>query len=125
MTMSATGYGDASVVITFVPRLSRFSLFARVGDFHGWEYLDCHGVSILADGQPVGHGQADHDGSVGDYGVTEIISVELSSAQFQQLASATHSAEFRICNDEFTSSPEQRNAMLQLFNRAHIAGGSL
>ncbi len=75
-----------------------------------WQYLRCHGLSILADGQSLGVIPTEHAGDV-EAGirrarVIERVSASLSLDQLVQLATA-RTVEGRLCNTEFALNPKQ------------------
>lgn len=71
-----------------------------------WRYLKCHELSLLVDDVPIQTSSARHDGDVGNGRVSERISVILSVASVQRIASGK-SVEMRLCNSEFAFSALQ------------------
>ncbi len=87
--------------------------FTRQGDF-GWQYLRCHGVDILADGQRVETGVSEHDGSVlRGRTVLETVTVPLDPAALRQVANSS-SVRVRVCNDAWTLSRELMGGLHQI-----------
>jgi len=78
-------------------------LHFRAESFDSWDYLNCHDVSVLADGQPVVLPPGEWDGTVGTSAsgdrvqVTEYINVELSPANATTIAQADR-VQIRYCN---------------------------
>jgi hypothetical protein len=72
---------------------------------NGWEYLKCHPLVFLIDGQTVDVGETEHDGSVEIGYVTEDVEF---TAPLTLLDAMGHArlVEGKLCNTEFTFTPE-------------------
>lgn len=70
----------------------------------GWQYLKCHHVSLLVDGQPYSAQNAEHDGNVGTGYVSEHISFDVPRALVEDMGRG-RVVEGKICNTEFTFTP--------------------
>lgn len=71
-----------------------------------WQYLNCHSVSMLADGLPFPSAKSKHEGNVGRSQVTEIITVVFSHADVTKLSEAK-TVEFKVCNTESRFSEDE------------------
>ena len=80
-----------------------------------WEYLHCHDVALLVDGQPISV-QASHDGRVGNGYVLEYITFDLPLASFLRLATASK-VEARVCRTELAIGSLQMAALRDLASR--------
>lgn len=80
----------------------------------GWRYLRCNNTYWLADGVPVDVPDSLHDGSVVSGGVLEQIVQPLTLETMRTLASAT-TVEYKICNDEYTVTPQQMQGLRGVF----------
>jgi hypothetical protein len=88
-----------------------FMMFSRSSE--DWQYLRCHHVDMLADGQRVRLGESQHRGSVHRGGVLEIISVDLDPAALERVTTARE-IRVRVCNDAWTISSELVSAMQRI-----------
>ena len=75
-----------------------------------WQYLKCHSLNFLVDGQPVPVGETDHDGSVGRGYVIEYVRFQAPLSLIERMGQA-RSVEAKICNTEFTFKPETLRLM--------------
>ena len=80
-----------------------------------WEYLHCHNVALLVDGQPISV-QASHDGRVRDGYVLEIVAFRLPLDSFLRLATASK-VEARVCRTELAIGSLQMAALRDLASR--------
>ena len=64
-----------------------------------WEYLRCHGVDALVDGQPLSL-KSEHDGIVGRGYVVETVLSAVPLDDFLRMVNADE-VEFRVCRTEF------------------------
>ena len=80
-----------------------------------WEYLHCHNVGLLVDGQPISV-QASHGGRVGDGYVLEFVRFDLPLASFLRLATASK-VEARVCRTELAIGSLQMEALRDLASR--------
>lgn len=80
-----------------------------------WEYLRCHTVAMLADGQPVAVSEAKHTGNVRN-GVTEFITFEIATRAFLEAVNSAK-VEVRLCNSEFTLTLPQLTAFRDFASR--------
>lgn len=71
-----------------------------------WQYLRCHTLDILADGQPLPIPETRHSGDVHTGGVSEYVSVDIGDAATATLFAA-HSIRARLCTDTFELAPAQ------------------
>ncbi len=77
---------------------------------NSWQYLRCHFVNFLIDGQPVDAGDTEHDGTVGRGYVIEYVKFNVSLSLIDRMAQA-RSVEGKVCNTEFTFKPETLRLM--------------
>jgi hypothetical protein len=87
-------------------------VFFRLSHFspNGWEYLKCHPLAFLIDGQPVNPGETEHDGTVGRGYVSEYIKFVAPLDLVDRMARG-RSVEGELCNTEFTFKPETLRLM--------------
>lgn len=81
-----------------------------------WRYLRCHSLALLADGNRVQTSEAEHNGSVMSYGVSEAIVVLMPTAEFFKMAGAAK-VEGKLCNVEFSLNIKQVFALREFANR--------
>lgn len=81
-----------------------------------WQYLRCHSLALLADGGKVQTSDAEHDGRVSGYGVSEFITVRMPTAEFFKMAGAAK-VEGKLCNVEFSLNIKQVFALREFANR--------
>lgn len=77
-----------------------------------WQYLQCHDVKWLVDGEPLQTADADQDGQVQTGYVQEFVSMPLTLPQIAKFMVAKK-VEFRVCNDEFAFDSAQIADMQQ------------
>ena len=87
-----------------------------------WRYLRCHSVAILADGDPI-KVSARHEGTTvaGGAGVMDAVLFPISAADMSKIAGAKL-AEYRVCNDEFTFTSEQKDGIRKVAESARKLG---
>jgi hypothetical protein len=76
----------------------------------GWQYLKCHTVSLLIDGQAYPIADEKHDGNVGTASVSEYISFKVPLSLVEQMGAAK-AVLGKICNTEFTVTPNSLSEM--------------
>lgn len=69
-----------------------------------WQYLRCHSVNMLVDGEPAYASAAEHDGDVLPGGVNEFVSVQVPAELLGQLLTARQ-VRARVCTDTWTFTP--------------------
>jgi hypothetical protein len=77
-----------------------------------WEYLKCHELNALADGQPVELGESNHDGSVGEGYVVEYVGVTINLKTLMKLTKAKE-VKFRLCNTVIALSSARHDALVK------------
>ena len=77
---------------------------------NSWQYLECHSLNFLVDGQPVPAGDTEHDGTVGLGYVIEYVRFHAPLNLVERMAQA-RSVEGKLCNTEFTFKPETLRLM--------------
>lgn len=70
-----------------------------------WQYLRCHQLDFLVDGEPFSPGETKHTGRVGRGYVSEHVTARMSWDAFVKL-SAAKKVEGRLCRTEFHLTPE-------------------
>jgi len=86
------------------------ALITLMSQSESWQYLQCHHVVFLADGEPVQLQEVKHDGRVGRGYVLEFVRVDIPALTFRQMANSLE-LRGRLCNTEFTFSQEQRKTL--------------
>jgi len=78
-----------------------------------WQYLQCHPVYLLVDGNPFRSIRTTHNGRVGRGFVLEFIRIDLTYNEIKELSKSTK-IEVKLCNTEFTI-PERDMQDLRTF----------
>lgn len=76
----------------------------------GWDYLECHPLAFLVDGQAVDAGETEHDGTVGRGYVLEYVKFIAPLALIEGMGRA-RAVEGKLCGTEFTFKPETLRLM--------------
>ena len=94
-------------------------LFVEIGfqsSSDDWDYLDCHSVYFLIDDSIRLHPDTEHDGTVGNGWVLEMVSMYLDTSDFLKIVNA-EKVEVSLCNDEFTLTDNQMEALRDAASR--------
>lgn len=78
-----------------------------------WQYLECHSLDFLADGDPIHADKVTHDGSVGRGYVLEFISANIKPGNLLKIANS-QVVRGRLCNTEFALTPAQISKFREL-----------
>lgn len=85
------------------PRLTMFSTSTHK---EGWRFLRCHSLYLLADGERISTTDPIHQGEIGRSVLNEWVRVLVKDEELEKMAYAKN-VKGRLCNYEFTLSPEQ------------------
>lgn len=103
--MSVGGF-EFQAYIASGPHIGPFFYLLFMKRTTTWEYLRCHDLALLADGNPVKADKINHDGDPGGGGILESIMAFMNTDTFAALANSK-TLRGKICNDVFDFSPEQ------------------
>jgi hypothetical protein len=88
------------------------------GAFQEWQYGRCFSTEWLLDGRPFLLPEATRDGSLSSSGgVVETLNISPISMQQLELMARAKKIEFKVCNDEYSASPEELQDLRAFFSK--------
>jgi hypothetical protein len=105
-------YSYSGTVLS-IPKIVIFDLVSSSKD---WQYLTCHDVNLLLNGSTRLPLANSHEGSVESGAVLEVMQAFIPTNQFLDIANAK-TVEGKICNDVFTFTNDQLEALRDLASR--------
>ena len=98
------------------PAIPAFVEFGFISTSADWQYLTCHNLALLLDGETRLAPKTEQMGDVITGGVVETIATRLPVSDFLKIVNAKQ-VEGKVCNTEFTLTSEQMEALRDVASR--------